>query len=125
MPERTSRYRGTIILVATAGVVTTRINALLTRRYNPNGGDWLTVPLSATGALPATHFACSGPTPGNYAQFRQRILDAIDDAVTDGTLTGAQATGLRNNARMFNGGNQTFDEVLASIGLQRVVTVGP
>ena len=34
------------------------LNAWITTTLNPEGGDWLTVPLSATGTLPATHFCC-------------------------------------------------------------------
>jgi hypothetical protein len=74
-------------------------------RAEDPGGDPFTVQLSPTGAPPATHRWCSWALrPGQVASLNARF--------------GALADGAR--VRVFNGNQQTPEQVLAACGLQRL-----
>jgi hypothetical protein len=79
-------------------------------RAEEEGGDPFTVGLSATGLEPATHFWCSWALrPAQVTSLNQRF-----GALVDGT-----------RVRVFNGNQQSPEAVLATCGLQRIVTGVP
>lgn len=62
------------LLIVAAAARTGAVNAWVKANIDPGGGDWLTTPLSPSGALPGTHYACSAGMTTTQARLMMRAI---------------------------------------------------
>jgi hypothetical protein len=99
----TQYTRRLVIVVAAAAADACNTHA---QAIDPDGGDrTFTVGLSATGSAPATHYWCGWSlVPAHDSAIRSRLAALV----------------AANQARVYDGTAVTPDDVLGTLGLQRI-----